>query len=196
MLAAMTFQTDEIWPTGLLTIFNHARAKRTTFENRYYGPYDKLLNYCFGESFAFYVAPQNPPRDDSRDTVDFIVFLIVFDKDDKPVLIVEVKDDGWKEKAELRYRADEYMRGRYALMLDDCPLPRLWGISLLGTSARVYCGDTATYQVQPPPIVRPDPSRVLLPTFLAGEWDMDIMTQEGFEKMKEIVTDILAHASN
>ena len=108
-MSAMPFQSDHVWPAGLLTIFNHARAKRTTFENRYYGPYDKLLNYCFGESFTFYVAPQN--RDDSRDTV---VFLVVFDNNDRPVMIVQVKDDSWAEKSELRYRADDQMRGRYA----------------------------------------------------------------------------------
>jgi hypothetical protein len=159
--------------------------------NRYYGPYDKFLNYCFGESFTFYIAPQNPLRDDSRDSV---VFLVVFDSKDRPVLLVEVKDDSWAEKAKLRYCADDQIRSRYALMLDDCPLPRLWGLSLLGTSARVYCGDKATYEVQPPAIVRPGHSRVLLPTFLAGEWDMDILTEGGFAKTKEIVTDILAHA--
>jgi len=196
MVSAMPFQSDHGWPAGLLTIFNHARAKRTSFENRYYGPYDKLLNYCFGESFTFYVAPQNPPRDDSRDTVDFVVFLVVFDNNDRPVMIVEVKDDSWAEKSELRYRADDQMRGRYALMLDDCPLPRLWGLSLLGTSARVYCGHKTTYEVQPPAIVRPDNSRVLPPTFLAGEWDLDLLTDDGFAKMTEIMADILAHVGD
>jgi hypothetical protein len=163
------------------------------FENRYYGPYDKLLNYCFGDSFTFYVAPQNPPRDDSRDAADFIVFLVVFDRNDKPVLIVEVKDDSWAQKAELRYRADVQMRSRYALMLDECPIPRLWGLSLLGTSMRVYCGDTQSYMVAPEAIPRPEPStRILSPSFLADEWDLDIMSLEGFAKLKEVVGDILA----
>lgn len=196
MMAAMPFQSDNTWPAGLITIFNHARAKRTTFENRYYGPYDKLLNYCFGESFTFYVAPQNPPRDDSRDAIDFVVFMVVFDRNDKPVLIVEVKDDSWVKKAELRYRADDQMRSRYALMLEECPLPRLWGLSLLGTSARVYCGDTTSLDVQPPAIVRPHESRVLPATFLAGEWAIDILTKDGFAKMKEILTDILDHVAD
>jgi len=157
-MAVRPFQSDNAWPAGLITIFNHARAKRIGFENRYYGPYDKLLNYCFGESFTFYVAPQNPPRDDRHDVVDFVVFLVVFDSNDKPVLIVEVKDDSW---AELRYRADEQMRNRFASMLDECPLPRPWGPSLLGTSARVYYGDTTSLDVHPPTMKRPHESRVL-----------------------------------
>jgi hypothetical protein len=196
VLDPMSFQTDKAWPAGLLTIFEHGRARHTTFENRYYGPYNKLLSHCFGSGFYFYVAPQSPPRDDRRDTVDFIVFLVVFDSQDKPVFLLEVKDDGWAQKAELRYRADIHIRDRYALMLDECPIPRLWGLSALGTSVRVYCGGATNYQVTPTAISRPQPSYVLLPSFLAGEWDMDILSQEGFEKMKEIVNDILVQTGN
>ncbi|KAI8989015.1 hypothetical protein BD414DRAFT_322776 [Trametes punicea] len=146
----MPFESDNAWPTGLVMIFDHARARYATFESHYYGPYDKLLNYCFGTSFQFY------------------------DKNDKSVLIVDVKDDSWAQKAELRYRADKQMRDWYALMLDECPIPRLWGLSLLGTFMGVYCGDTASYDVDPPAIPRPEPvTRVLYPN-LAGEWDLDI----------------------
>ncbi|KIK04009.1 hypothetical protein K443DRAFT_94062, partial [Laccaria amethystina LaAM-08-1] len=176
---------------GLLTVFEHGRAKHSMFQNRYYGPYDKLLNYCFGSGFTFYVARQSPPASDSHNTVNFVVFLVVFNSDDKPVLIVGVKNDSWAQKAELRYRADKQMRDQYGLMLDDCPTPRLWGLSVLGTSLRVYCGDKASYEVTPQAIPRPEPlSRVLSPSFLAREWDLDLLSQEGFEKMKEIVTDI------
>jgi len=147
LLEVMPFQTDNAWPAGLLTIFEHGRARHSTFENCYHGPYNKLLNYCFGSKFTFYVAPQNPPASNSRDTVDFVVFLVVFNSDDKPVLIVEVKDDSWAQKAELHYRADNQMRDRYGLMLDDCPTPRLWSLSVLGTSVHVYCGDKASYDV-------------------------------------------------
>ena len=192
MMAAMPFESDENWPAGLITIFDHARAKRTTFENRYYGPYDKLLNYCFGESFTYYIDPQKPLRDDSRDA-DFVFFLVVLNSNNKPVLIFEVKDDSWVEKAELRYRADDQMRNKYALMLDECPLSRLWGLSLLGTSARIYCGDTASFDMQPPATVHSHESRALPTAFLAGEWAIDILTKEGFAKMMEIVTDILDH---
>ncbi|KZT11627.1 uncharacterized protein LAESUDRAFT_720878 [Laetiporus sulphureus 93-53] len=105
----MSFDTATSWPPGLLTIFDHCRNRPTALENRYYGPFDKLLNYCFGSSFDFYVAPQNPPTKLSRDS---IVFLVVRDRNDKPVLLVEIKDDGWAQKAELRYRADIQMRER------------------------------------------------------------------------------------
>ncbi|KAG9018284.1 hypothetical protein FRB90_011614 [Tulasnella sp. 427] len=140
MTGTVSFQTDESWPAGLLTIFNHARAKRPAFEYRYYGPYDKLLNYCFGDTFSFYVAPQKTPRDDSRGGIDFTSVLVVFDHNDKPVMFLEVKDDHWAQKAELRFRADGLMRDR--------------------------------------------------------EWNIDILSQAGFAKMKEIVNDILDHVED
>jgi len=78
-------------------------------------------------------------------------------------------------------------------MLGECPFPRLWGLSLLSTSARVYCGHTTSSDEHPPTIVRPHESQILPTDFLAGEWALDILTEEGFAKMKEIVTDILNH---
>ncbi|OCH90585.1 hypothetical protein OBBRIDRAFT_793139 [Obba rivulosa] len=99
----MPFLSDNAWPAGLRTIFEHCGAEYSAFENRYYGPYDKLLNYCFGESFTYYVAPQSS-RDDGGDAVDFIVSFVVFGNNDKPVL-VEAKGDAWAGKAELRHRA-------------------------------------------------------------------------------------------
>jgi hypothetical protein len=76
-------------------------------------------------------------------------------------------------------------------MLRDCPLPRLWGLSLLGTSLRVYCGDVVTGDVEPAFENRPSPGRIFPRKFLEGAWNIDILSQEGFAKMKEIVGDIV-----
>ncbi|PPR04682.1 hypothetical protein CVT24_011899 [Panaeolus cyanescens] len=121
-VSPMPFPTDQTCPPGLVTIFNIARAKPSSFENH------------------------------------------------------------------------EQMRSRYGLMLGDCPCPRLWGVSLLSTCARIYCGDTGTYDLEPPAIEHPNPLRLLPPTFLSGQWDLDLMSEEGFKKMKDIVAHIKAHA--
>ncbi|KAK0220391.1 hypothetical protein IW262DRAFT_1384291 [Armillaria fumosa] len=187
----MLLSTDTNWPEGLSTIFSICRQQNQPFEFRYYGPYDKLLNYCF-DSFRFFVALQPPSELDTSDTVNFIVFIVVFNEQRQPVLIADIKDDGWASKPAFRLAADEQIRRWYDSMMPECPLPRLWGLSLLGTSLRVYCGDIATYTLQPEYQTRPDPNRVLPRNFLEGQWDLDILSQEGFNKMKEIVTDILA----
>jgi hypothetical protein len=174
-------------------MFDSVRTERTPFEDRWNGPYDKLLNYCFGESRDFYVAVKNVSSD-VRYSKDIILFMVVFNSKRKPVFIVEVNDDGWVENVELRCRADEQMRRRYLFMLDQCPLPRLWGLCLLGASARFYCGDRISRDLQPSPVRRPDPLGVLPRDFLAGEWAIDITTNEGFAKMKEVIADILANS--
>ena len=39
------------------------------------------------------------------------------------------------------------MRQRYDQMLFDCPIGHLYGLCLLGTSLRVYCGDNDTGKI-------------------------------------------------
>jgi hypothetical protein len=192
----MSFSTDTAWPQGLCTIFEIFRQRGKPFANRYYGPYDKLLNYCFGNSFQYFIELQSPPSDlNLPDTVDFERFMVVFNVNRCPVLIAEIKDDGWAHRADLRFKADDQIRRRYDAMLGNCPLPRLWGLSLLGTSLRVYCGTVTTGSIKPNFVPRPDPSRILAPDFLEGAWDIDILSPEGFNKMKEIIMDVLAAAA-
>ena len=109
--------------------------------------------------------------------------------------MADTKDDGWASIASARHKADEQLRRRYEVMLDTCPLPRLWGLSLLGTSARIYCGDVAARTITPRYQARPREDYILPLEFLKGEWDLDILSQEGFNKMKEIVTDIMTAAA-
>ena len=191
MLAAMAFKNDTAWPEDLLALFTRQPTRMATLERRYYGPDDKLLNYCIGESFNFYVASQKSSDDERRDIFKFdSISIVVYDRADNPVLLIEVRDETWALKAELRYCAGENMRDRYAFMLDECAIPRLWGLSLLSISMRLYCVDKETYILNPLSIPRPDTSRVLPLSFLANEGDLDILSQDGFEKLKEIMNDI------
>ncbi|KAF7372030.1 hypothetical protein MVEN_00061300 [Mycena venus] len=166
----MPFDTDTAWPARLITIFEVSRATLGTLEHRYYGPYDKLLNYCF-DGFDYFVAPQAPPRDDTTETVDFVVYLVVMDQRRQPVF---------------SHRADQQMRARYDDLLYNCPLPLLYGLSVIGTNMRVYIGDAATMTLNPPR-VETSPNRVLDRKYLEDAWNVDILSAEGFVKMKEIV---------
>ena len=60
-------------------------------------------------------------------------------------------------------------------MFDDCPLPHLWDLSLLGTSVRFYCGDVANRTVTQP--YQAHPYEFIVPQgYLEGEWDLDILS--------------------
>ncbi|KAF5332291.1 hypothetical protein D9611_008189 [Ephemerocybe angulata] len=190
----MPFTTDAAWPAGLLKIFEtcrHDLQSLQPLEDRYYGPYIKLLTYCFGpDSFNFFIAPQSP----RNDTIEFPMPTTVFDAQHRPLLIAEIRDDTWATEAYLRFKADTQMRQQYNSMLYDCPLPHLWGLSLLGTSLRVYRTDVATRIIKPVFEGHSNPNYVLPFDFLEGAWNIDILSQEGFEKMKEIIGDILGSA--
>jgi hypothetical protein len=194
----MPFSTDANWPQGLLDIFNVSRKPNTAIESRYYGPYDRLFNHAVIEgSFTSFLAPQIAPDETSpRDGVNFVIFMIVLNQDRKPVLIVEIKDDRWANEPDRRQRADTQMRQRYDQMLPSCPIPRLYGLSLLGTSLRVYCGDNVTGKVTPYFVGRPNVNRILPPDFLEGQWDLDILSLDGLKKMQEIVAYIKAEAAD
>lgn len=181
----MPFETDTAWPARLITIFEVSRATLGTLEHRYYGPYDKLLNYCF-DGFDYFVAPQAPPRDDTTKTLDFGVYLVVMDQRRQPVFLIEVKDDSHLTAPSNRAAADQQMRARYDDLLYDCPLPLLYGLSLIGTNMRVYIGDAATMTLNPPR-VETSPNRVLDRKYLEDAWNVYILSAEGFVKMKEIV---------
>ncbi|KAI0286256.1 hypothetical protein BC826DRAFT_1049843 [Russula brevipes] len=196
----MPFSTDTQWPRGLVDIFNISRARIMRSESRYYGPYDRLFNYAMIEgTFNLFLAPQTAPDEDypsPSDSVNFVVFMVVLNQQQKPVLIAGIEDDGWANEPDKRQRADTQMRQRYDQMLHHCPIPRLYGLSLLGTSLRVYCGDKATRNLTPHFVGRPDANRTLPRNFLEGQWDLDILSQEGFEKMQEIVTYVKAEVNN
>ena len=104
---SMPFSTDAIWPAGLLTIFEICRHQMQPLENRYFGPYNKLLAYCFNpDSFEYFVAPQNPQSAFTpHDNINFVVFLVIFDAHHRrPVLFAEIKDDSWVDKANFQRR--------------------------------------------------------------------------------------------
>ena len=193
----MPFATDVNWPEGLLNIFNVSRNRNAPFESRYNGPYDRLFNCAVIEgSFTFFLAPRTAPDETSpRDAVDFTVFMVVLNQEQQPVLIAEIKDDGWVGEPDKRQRADSQMRKRFDQMLPNCPIPRLYGLSLLGTSLRVYCGDKATGGVTPLFVGRSDMNRILPPDFLEGKWNLDILSQDGLRKIQEIVAYIKVEAA-
>ncbi|KAH9061733.1 hypothetical protein EDB83DRAFT_871050 [Lactarius deliciosus] len=194
----MPFATDTSWPQGLLDIFNVSRNENAPVESRYYGPYDRLFNYALIEgSFTLFLAPQSALDEvAAREAVDFVVFLVVFNQEKKPVLFAEIKDDKWANNPSRRLEADTQMRHRFDLMIHNSAVPHLYGLSLLGTSLRVYRGDKATGAVTPAFVGRPHADRLLPPDFLEGQWNLDILSLDGLKKMQEIVAYIKTALAN
>lgn len=78
------------------------------------GPYGRLFNYAVIEgSSTFFLARQTTPDETSPHAVDFVMFMVVLNGEQKPVLIADIKDDRWVNKPDKRQRADVQMRQRY-----------------------------------------------------------------------------------
>jgi len=191
--------TGATWPSRLRSLFNEARQGQPHAdppEARYYGAYNMLFLSCFGGPYLpyFTVAPNSPPlRLSLRHTDHPMVCFVVSDTNGHPVLVAEIKDDSWADRADLRAEADDRMRQWVKAVLPDCRLPRVYGLSLLGTSLRVYVGNVATGEIEPALATCPSSGRNLPNDFLEGAWNVDIISDEGFTKMKEIVGYIVAN---
>jgi hypothetical protein len=187
----MPFSTDTKWPQGLLDIFEfHRNQKHPQLEYLYFGPYINLLNHAIVEdSFTLFITPQTTYEGYSPDDYvpgPFATFLVVMTKEHKPILLVEIKPDEWADDAFCRRNADTQMRRRFNQIRYQCPIPRLYGLSLLGTSLRVYCADKAAHKITPD-FVR-NPGMDIIPSdFLQGQWNLDILSPDGLTKMQEII---------
>ena len=194
----MPLSTDTAWPAHLLELFDD-RSTELDPRYRYNGPYNTLLMYGIGNGdfgFPFLVAPSAPPACDIDD-YNYMLSFVVEDYRRPPVLIdgihhgssvlIVSMDESWVDRADSRLKADHHMRRLYDSIV-ECPLPRLYGLSLLGTSLRIYVRDTSTGEIKPTngPITGGLPHN-----FLEGAWDIDILSQKGFDLMKEIVGEIV-----
>ncbi|KIJ34863.1 hypothetical protein M422DRAFT_34943 [Sphaerobolus stellatus SS14] len=188
----MTFDVDTNWPVTLRTILKTSREENASLE----GLYTTLFNYsfCSGDNLSYFVAAEDKPEEDLNHAgCDFIVFLVDEKEESlKPVLVAEIEEDSWVSSANTRLKADQRMRNRFDRMLRQCPLPQMYGLSLLGTSLRIYRADVATGQVDP--ISKGDPDS-LSDNLLEGEWSLDILSQDGFKKMGGIVSYIHAESA-
>ncbi len=118
------------------------------------------------------------PGEEYGDIVNFTVSDLT-----RPVMIVDIQDETWLNDAELRVKVDEKMRRRMALGL---PASSLVGIEFAWTVDVGVLGD-----VEPAFQGRLDK---LPRDCLAENWKVDLLSQEGSDKMKAITVDILAAA--
>jgi hypothetical protein len=172
------------WPNFITFQFELVN-KFTTDESEYYGPFNALLNELFPASEYYQVAPQFKRIAGS---IDFtVIYLITRRK--VPILFIEVKPYIAYDSDSARKAADDQMRER---VLDftaaSIPIPKLYGISALGTRFCVYKYTPASRALTPPRIV-PDPELVT-DTAPKERWDLDFLEPQGEVRLKEVVLHI------
>ncbi|KAM6489200.1 hypothetical protein JOM56_015370 [Amanita muscaria] len=147
----------------------------------FHGAYNKLLNYYFPPNTDFTVVPQYL-KATSRDSADFIVCFEIR-LENKPVLIVELKDPATIQHISTRAEADDQIRRRIIDLAEHCPLDTLHAVSALGTRLCFYSLDVKNRaaRIDPPRIDRdPDMVNDYSP---AERWNRDVLEASGEDKL-------------
>jgi len=154
----MSLTDATVWPEYIINFASSAKVS-----NHYFALYNKLLFNLF--------RPPDFVFGHEKSDINTIYF-IVYTKDYRPVLIVNVQND---VSLQGRIKGDQQMRQRYDALLTECPLSHMWGMSFVGTALRIYCGDVTTGSVVPPSEDN-----------LEQAWNIDLLSPEGFAEVKQV----------
>jgi len=186
----LTSALDMPWGATILEQFELIN-RYTTDESEYYGPYITLLTDMFPHIEHYQVAPQfkGPVTPGS---VDFTVIYVVM-KRKVPVLFIEVKPYLHLHEIGTRGKADHQMRERFRdLVGPNLPVPKLYGISAMGTCFSVYEYMKETSRLTPPMIARdPDIINDVAPQ---ARWNYELLEPAGEVKFRSIVAEVKAMA--
>ncbi|KAG6843557.1 hypothetical protein H0H87_003169 [Tephrocybe sp. NHM501043] len=121
-------------------------------------------------------------------SIDFIIAYIVM-KQKVPILFIEVKPQVHLQDIAKREKADNQMRDKFwELGSPDLPIPKLYGISTMGTCFSVYQYTKDMNHVTPTSIPRdPDVINDIAPRAL---WNYKLLETSGEAKFRSIVDEV------
>jgi hypothetical protein len=140
------------------------------------------LSSLFPSTEKYQVAPQ---LESIRGSTYFTVFYIK--KGKFPVFPLEIKTYLAFDQDSSR-KADDQMRDRFLEFASHLALPKLYGISALGTRFSVYEYHPQTRRLTPRRIL-PHPN-ILNDIAPQERWNYDVMQPEGEAKLKQLVSEI------
>ena len=140
--------------------------------------------FPFEEDFV--VAPQYK-RGEQAKSVDFTTIFII-SHDEHPVLFVEVKPSGHFQHISTRASADIQIRERFKVLFESVSVPKLYGISAMGTRICLYTMDKKNGELLPESI--PDSSTRVTDTAPAERWGYDIMKPKGEDVLHGIIDEV------
>ena len=172
-------------PSKIVALFEAVDAF-TSDETEIYGPYNALLDFCFPWEEGWNVIPQfRQPR--KRDTIDFTTVFVV-SRQQVPVLFLDAKPGFHICNCGARASADEQMRDLFFVLGEDVVTARLHAFSALGNQLSHYKLVCENMELTPHEV--PRSPRHVTDTAPASSWNIDILTEDGFACLMEIVADV------
>jgi hypothetical protein len=159
----------------------------TADETEYYGPYTTLLTDIFPHTEHFQIVPQSK----GPMTPGSIYFTTIYidRKRKRPVFFIEIKPFPHLDNFSTRAKADQQMRDRFVAIIGRNPvIPKLYGISAMGTRFSVYEYSQETNILLPLSIARD----VMYVTDIApaDRWNYELLEDGGEQKMRGLVAEV------
>ena len=177
-----------MWPEKVLRQFHAVPANCK--ESDFCGRYNKLLSCYFPANTDFTVVPHYL-KAGLRDSADFIVCFEVR-LENKPLLIVQLKDPATIQHISTRAEADDQIRRRVIDLAEHCPLGTLHAVSALGTMLCFYSLDVKNRAVMIDPPRMDRDSDMVIDYAPAERWNLDVLEASGEDKLLAVINEITA----
>lgn len=174
------------WDQYTLRQFESAVPLGEHDESRYYGPYNTLLRDLFPKEEGYMIVPQYKRSVQLR-SIDFTTIFLV-QQGESPVFFVEIKPAGHIHRASARAAADKEMREKVNDLIDSINIPKLCGVSAIGTKVCFYEYTKDTGQLEPERIA--DSNMFVVDTAPRDRWCVDILTAEGEQELRDVIGDV------
>jgi len=187
MLFTILIIADMPWPDAIIEQFELIDCLED--ETEYYGPYNTLLNNLFPYTEHFQVVPQYKGSI-TPGSIDFTTTYVVR-KQKCPVFFIEMNPFTHLDRLFTREKADAQMRAKFFALIDrNLVIPKLYGVSAIGTRLAIYEYLKESNQLTPPTISR-DP-KYMIDVAPADRWTHELLEPAGEAKLKELVASIKA----
>ncbi|KAK7035053.1 RPN6-N domain-containing protein [Favolaschia claudopus] len=167
-------------------LFNRA----TSDESEWYGPINTLLGYLFPPQ-EYEVAPQykGPVYPGSVDFTTLYIVRSARGSSKHPICFIEIKPAGLLQELAARSAADRQMRERFDRLVECLIIPKLIGLSAIGSQFAIYEYDRASHELTPAEI--PRDTRIVNDTAPAARWAHDFLDGgEGEAKLLSVAQSI------
>lgn len=163
----------------------------SAIENRWYGAWTTILTQTFPWSQSFIVAPQILALTDTKGAVDNIVMLLIR-VHQHPVFLVEIKKADTLKSLAVCKDADKQLRKRFALLMEEVPVPKLFALSAFGTTCCVYHFGKGYCNIEPKlaTVKKEVDEKVMLDTAPETNWDLDLLTPSGRTRFLSVCQEV------
>jgi len=179
-----TFHTDREWPRFIREQFLNMNTVQGE-GSRYYGAYNSLLIYVFGDPTKYSISPDTSVTRVHNGRVETCILCTVYTMTGTIVMILEANNHHQVLDVTAKYLADERMRKALNTMQYRSTIGKICGISALKNLLHVYIYDPLTHELRPERVANTQADALMVEGFMTDSWNEDVMSRKMFRLFKD-----------